>query len=141
MNFNMNKPFLFVQQVVCGIILTAFLPSCSSEPPMASASGVVSLDGKPLKMGRVGFLSKETGKGASAKIGPTGEFSLDSPVPPGSYTVTVIPPETAPPVEGEPVTPEPTFEGFPKKYRSAETSDLTVDVQEGENQFEIKMVP
>tara|TARA_R110002111_G_scaffold227346_2_gene288936 strand:- start:67425 stop:67802 length:378 start_codon:yes stop_codon:yes gene_type:complete len=123
------------------VFLAACISGCGAAAGTGSVSGKVTLKGEPVTTGRIGFLSKETGKGAAGDIGETGEFDLGVSLPAGNYTVTVVPPASEPPQEGAPVTKAPDLQGFPKKYRSSETSDLKVEVQEGANQFEIEMVP
>ncbi len=130
-----------IQQVFIVLLSVACITGCGGAQGMGSISGKVTLKGEPVTTGRIGFLSKETGKGAAGDISSTGEFEINSSLPAGTYTVTVNPPSPKPPQEGEPVTKPPNPKGFPKKFRSSETSDLKVEVKSGSNQLEIDMVP
>ncbi len=142
MSSNHSKSvFCRALQSAMAVLLAACISGCGAAEGTGSVSGKVTLNGETVTTGRIGFLSKETGKGGGGDIGETGEFDLGVTLPAGTYTVTVVPPAPAPPQEGAPVTKAPDPQGFPKKYRSSETSDLKVEVQEGSNQFEIKLVP
>lgn len=115
------------------------LVSCGGSEPAGTVSGKVTLNDEPVTAGQVGFISTETGEGATAEIQPDGSFQLGTPLPPGTYTVTVVPPPPPPPTEATMNDPPPVS-SLPQKYRSSETSDLKFEIAEGSNSFDVKLV-
>jgi hypothetical protein len=58
----------------------------------------------------------------------------------GSYVAIVMPIVLTPDEVADGKEPPPS-DDIPEKYRSAQTSDQTFEVKEGQNTFEIKMTP
>lgn len=116
---------------------------CSKSSPTGTVSGTVTFDGAPVEEGTVELTNPKTGTGASAKLAAGGKFSLEKPLPVGKYSVLVTPPtiDDLPEGAGDPSTmPKPKkYPNIPPAYRAIETTDLEVSVQEGENDFPIKM--
>lgn len=135
------------------LILLAFAAAgcgaASDVPSLAKVTGVVMLDGKPLTKGSVQFTpdSKQgtTGRMALGDIGPDGEFTLTTSTPGdgaqvGFHNVSVVCVD-APPFD--PKNPVPTTVKWliPEKYGVDQTSGLTAEVKEGEEnilQFDLQ---
>ncbi len=143
-----------LRKTVFGIV---FLLGCnpSTGPqipagPLATVTGTVEYDGHPITEG---MLNLDSGKGfmLSGRISTDGKFELASPwgkkLPAGTYTVAVLP---LPPDPGAAPTPEKMFEArqktkgkdakLPQKYTRNATSGVTVQINEGPQEIEIKLV-
>lgn len=114
---------------------------CSSD--MASVSGLVTLDDKPLNTGSVAFHPVNGGPAATGTIDGDGHYSLvvgaGERLPPGDYIATVVatePPKepanpSSAPAPGKPITPV--------KYGDVAKSDLKVTVKTGSNSLDLKL--
>lgn len=130
-----NQVFRNIVGAVSVAAALLLLSGCSGgggeSKPTGTVSGKVTAGSDAITEGSVQFYSAETGKGATAEIGQSGEFKFESPLEVGSYKVIVTPPP--PPAPG-PDTPEPKeYPNFPEKFRSEATTTLSADVKEGEN--------
>ncbi|QDT52850.1 hypothetical protein Pan44_08630 [Caulifigura coniformis] len=116
---------------VIWLVMIVAASGCSNERTIeyASASGTVTLDGKPLQDGVVSFESSVTGFSAMSKLDGLGEFLIEK-IPVGSYAVSISPP--ALPDPGEKPQPRPAHYGplrpVPAKYLAAAASGLTAEV-------------
>ncbi len=70
----------------CAIILGLLSTGCG--PAKGSLTGKVTLDGTPLKGGRIDFANKLGGNSASAEIDENGLYSIES-LSGGEYSITV----------------------------------------------------
>ncbi len=123
------------------IVMSLFwLAGCGGKP--ASVSGIVTLDGKPLDKGMVGFAPVNGGMRAAGKIQSDGSYSLstnrDAGLETGEYKVTVVsrepgivPPQGGPPMPGPYITP--------RKYAIDSTSGLQFNVDRGSNTINIEL--
>lgn len=119
-----------------GAAALIFLTGCGGD--WATATGKVSLDGKPLTKGDITFHPVAEGAPAYGQI-VDGTFSIQTGtrpgVKPGSYKVLVtdmtIPEEGPGDVQAKLLTPE--------KYKLPETTDLNADVKPGANTFNFQM--
>jgi hypothetical protein len=106
----------------------------------ASVSGVVTLDGKPLKLGTVAFTPLSGGKRATGVIDSDGSFELSTNraegLEIGDYTVLVTSREPGPPSEGPPM-PGPSL--IPEHYARDATSGLRFTVESGSNIINIEL--
>jgi hypothetical protein len=110
----------------------------------ASVAGVVTLDGKSLPYGLVGFYPVSPGPAAYAYIDESGKYAVrtgrEEGLPPGEYQVTVAanePPAIARTEQGLP--PPPGKSVTPAWYRTKETSGLKFTVQPGENEINLEL--
>ncbi|MBX3427202.1 MAG: hypothetical protein KF688_16105 [Pirellulales bacterium] len=121
------------------LVLTTFV-GCGGLP--ASVSGVVTLDGKPLERGVVGFAPTAGGPRAAGAIQSDGSYTLrtnrESGLAVGEYVVTVVarePGETpaggGPPMPGAFITP--------RHYAVEGTSGLRYTVERGSNTINIEL--
>lgn len=141
----MLTPTLSLKPLV-NLSLAAVALLCSGCGGMESnVEGLVTLDGKPLEHGSVAFHSTEGGATAFGTIQSDGSYQLKTGATEGlragAYKVTVlsqeIPPETkdrrkGPPLPGRPITPI--------RYSSANTTDLTKEIQSGYNKIDLELV-
>ena len=142
------------------IVLVGFLVGCGGEPPLPSASGTVTYEGKPVEGATVTFSNESAAVVATGKTDADGKFTLHTYLKgpgamPGSYQVTVRKtnhdeaalrttnaPAPAEPQGGDigemmaaamesPVEPpEATRELLPEKYKEFKYSGLTFEVTE-----------
>lgn len=110
------------------------------DVPTGEVAGTVTYGGTPVTRGFVNLASRETGKAYTLPIGEEGQFKSDAPVVVGPYTVFITPPEGEAPSVDNPSPAPPDPKNIPQKYRSEQTSDLELEVKEGENtpKFELQ---
>ncbi|QDS99902.1 hypothetical protein [Adhaeretor mobilis] len=122
------------------LMATLFTVGCGGYE--ATLSGTVTLDGQPLNVGRVNLAPTGEGKIASASIKPDGTYEVittgESGMVPGQYGVSVRAygpgkpdPNGGPPMPGKLL--------IPNRYGSGKTSGLSVDIQSGENTYDIAL--
>ncbi|HWL08338.1 MAG TPA: carboxypeptidase-like regulatory domain-containing protein [Planctomicrobium sp.] len=137
-----------LQNAILCFVFLVFLSGCGSrkEIPIASVSGIVTYQEKPVTQGDISFMSNQ-GFGASAQIDSDGRYSLRSQygkgIPLGTYKVIVTPP---PILVNESENPRPqvqekTHPEIPKKYRHFSTSELEIEIGEKPVTFNINMEP
>jgi hypothetical protein len=132
------------QRAILLLILSAGLlaSGCSGKTRDAEETGTVSgtltLDDQPFSDGTVNFYNAKDGTSGKGVLLDGGRFTIEDPLPVGSYTVTVLPPEMTAPQIGVKVTVAKA--AIPDKYRSDRTTDLKVDVKKGENTVKLNMV-
>lgn len=113
----------------------------SPAGPKGTVTGKVTHEGKPVTTGLVTF---DSGKGyvAGAPLKPDGTFELKGPdgnaVPVGKYNVGVSPPPAATPAAGSTtMPPPPKIEGVPEKFYNPQTSGVTVEIKEGQQNLDV----
>ena len=107
-------------------------------------SGKVTCQGQPVSEGLILFRNKPKGVYMTAELQPDGTYVVrrasGEGLPPGTYDVMINPPlqdaPMGPALEPPKIKPYPNI---PQKYRSYETSGLSVTVAEGENPFDVDM--
>ena len=122
------------------LILVLCAGGCGSGTPAVetgSVAGVVQLDGQPVSNARVSFYNAERGAGATADVASDGSYSLPEPVPVGRYIISVIRPDGGSPLSAE-QQPEADW-NIPDKYSSEATSDISVQIQAGENKVPVDL--
>lgn len=122
-------------------ILDLLFAGCTKTEPTGTVQGKVLLNDQPYADSSVVFLSPTTGEGASADIQPGGTFRLDKPLKVGKYTVYLAPKAVAPQGgAGEPMEMPVTIdESVPDKYWNEASSDITIEVTEGENDVTVQL--
>ena len=127
-----------LRRLLPGIVL-ATLIGCGGKP--ATVSGVVTLDGKPLQRGTVGFTPVASGMRAAGVIGSDGKYSLstnrDAGLETGEYTATVVSREPGPENAQGPPMPGPYI--TPQRYAVESTSGLKFTVEGGSNTIDIAL--
>jgi hypothetical protein len=130
-----------------GLILAAGVAGCgNNDAPkkvqVYPVKGQVLLpDGKPLKAGRVVFVSKDGLSSSTGKLSEDGTFTLTTGesgegAPAGDYKVRIEPDEATLPKS---TSPRPNPRGslpFPGKYTDEDASELTATVKPEPNQLE-----
>lgn len=127
-----------------GLLVVCLCVGCSRNNPKFEKTvpvrgTVVLANGSPVSGGLITFHPKDLTKGnAFASISNDGRFELGTygkgdGAMLGTYTVTV-----EPIVYDKNGNPRPTYLPIPKKYTSAEASDLTVEVT-GEGEQDLKL--
>lgn len=115
------------------VVAALVLPVIGCGPRGGTISGSLRYQGKPVAAGVVEFYDKSTGVGASAAI-TSGSFSFVAPLRPGTYAVTVIPPQPQ-----RPEDPMPVCRDIPANYRDAKKSGLTLTVAPGANTLSVDL--
>lgn len=113
---------------VLGLLLIVGCGGGGSETrneKMGKASGVVTLNGKPIDSGTVSFSNPYNGFSASGDIQLAGKFAITL-IPAGDYRVSIIPPMPKEAVEPSTLTVLPS--GIPAKYQDPATSGLQASV-------------
>jgi hypothetical protein len=131
--------------VAAGVWLALALPGCESPAP-TTLHGRVAFQGSPVSEAMIVFSSGVTAAHVTARLGPEGEYAVRTAsgpgLPPGGYRVWVSPPLVDAPmgsIRAAPAPPPRT--DIPSKYRSAATTSLFVMLEEGDNQFDVNMLP
>lgn len=131
-------------------IVLFIVPGCGRQPgtePTAPVTGTVTLDGQPIAGVSIAFIPQR-GRPASGLTDASGKFTLstfdtaDGAVV-GSHKVMI----TEPPDDAQPMPGEPGWEKwkqpkarFPAKYRDANQSGFTAEVESGkDNEFTFEM--
>jgi hypothetical protein len=140
MKFSTLLPrFLAALPLILSVL--ALTIGCSPGEQLGQVNGVVTINGKPLNTGSILFQNSAAGVSINANIAEDGTFVVKTfdknGIPPGIYKVVVRAdtfgdPET--PLVGQPIKPKPKPSAVvPEKYRTLETSDLSVTVNAGAN--------
>ena len=141
--------FAFAASLGCGSDGSGSKGQTLEQKKTAPARGIVTFNGKPLDNANVTFMPLEDGKTipARGKTDGVGSFVLscygkDDGAPPGKYKVLVSANFS---VETEPGVLAPEPEGgfkspIPTKYSNVKTTDILVEVKEGDpNDFKIEL--
>ncbi|WP_339735431.1 hypothetical protein [uncultured Gimesia sp.] len=126
--------FKFTLLITYFVCLAFTVSGCESsiavpEKPAdnSAVSGTVTLNGKPVSGGEVGFFSLQFGMAGQAALDKDGKFKLSDPIAPGDYRIYFLS------GNGQPLR------GMPVKYMSETSSDYSVAVKDGENQLVIEI--
>lgn len=135
MTGSVSQPF----NLLIACVLLCAMTGCGGVAT-GTVKGKVTYNGKPVTDATVQVQSATTGAAAAAQVDGSGSYKLDSPVPVGTYVVTITPFESGP-VAGENdenfVPKERT--DIPSKFRSASESTLKLTVNSGENTFDVPL--
>jgi len=108
--------------------------------PVATVTGKVTMDGKPLEFGDIGFHLESGTAVANTKIINGGTYSIgaDSKLPPGNYKAVIIVNETS--VSKGPGSVVMPKRISPEKYGTKESTPLKVELKAGANtaNFDLK---
>ena len=115
----------------------AIVSGCTPANPVGTVKGTASLKGKPYNDAAVMFVSLEKGLGSGGDLQPDGSFALTEPLPVGPYTVYLAPKSVAPQDASAAPVPMQSDKSVSSKYWSESSSDIKVEVKEGENVFPI----
>lgn len=127
--------------LLASVFLTSGCGSGTDGKKMGGAvSGTVTFGGQPVSEGSVQLYAPKTGDVAVAPLDASGKFSLASPIPLGSYNVTVLPPKEPAPQVGVPYVPK-QYMNIPMKYRADATSTLKAEIKAEPNVLKLEMTP
>jgi hypothetical protein len=119
------------------LVVVALGCSDGSQGPSAVVAGKVTLGGAPVPAGTVLFMTDD-GQAASAELNADGDYVVHC--SPGRYKIAVTPPPPPDPLAA-PAAPatqsSPIAQSIPPRYRDLGRSGLTIDVKQGDNQFDI----
>jgi hypothetical protein len=99
-------------------------------PGTGAVNGKVTIDGQPLSIGFVSLVSVQDGRKYGSAIYPGGTYAIKKGIPAGEYKV-ILEQSTSTPGKNQKVI------AIPEAYQSAETTELTVTVNAGQNTFDI----
>jgi hypothetical protein len=129
----------FVAALLC-FFCAALVGGCSDKTGPAMVSGKVEFEGQRFTSWVVHFVPKRAGVGMSAPLQADGTFRLPTRLDPNeTYIAYFTHPEPTLLPEGGTEAPPPTDPPIPPKYRSDNTSDLTVEVTPGKNFFRLEL--
>lgn len=95
--------------------------------------------GKPLTNAVVHFLAPQLGSGCSADLALDGTYKVEKPLKAGAYQVQVTAPEVLLKPEGGP-PPQPVDNpDIPRKAQAFNTSQLTVTIKAGKNEYNVDL--
>ena len=120
-------------------LLSALLVGCGQSTPTGTVKGKVTLDGQPYSDAAVAFISLDTGQAGVAQVNPDGTFQLETPLPVGNYKVYLEPPATDAQASAEQPTPVAMDKTVPEKYWNEASTDISVDITEGENDVTVEL--
>ena len=138
-----------------GVLLVgaALVGGCGAKGPARGAvKGRVTMDGKPVTGATVLIENPEFGVAVNAPLDADGRYEVKSyqgdGLPVGSYKVAVLPGGVMQPGEELPTADKAKFVRpkltviIPEKYHKTATSQLAIDVKEGETlPFDFKLTP
>lgn len=133
---SVSQLFLSAAALLAVTLLTGCGGTTVASKPMGTVSGTVTLKGQPLTDCRVNYLSEQLGASAGGDLTEDGSFTLDGPIPAGSYSVFISLPSEFTPAQAQSNT---GLSQVPKKYRGSSTTDLTADVKEGESSHDFDL--
>ena len=123
------------------LVCLSLVAGCQPAPKLTGElRGKITFKGAVVTDAKVQIQSPETGYADGARVDSNGEYKISSPVPAGTYTMT-IEPFFQGPVAGaspDPVKP-PERPDIPTKYRSGATSELVIPIVEGMKTFDVDM--
>jgi hypothetical protein len=137
-----------MRSVVCwpALLVVLMALGCSQGEELGKIHGTVTFQNEPIKRGLVMFANKERGVYMTAPISEEGMYEVQMAkgpgLPLGKYDVAVAPPLLDHPIG--PILNPPKLEDepqFPAKYRSYETSGLSVTINSGDNVLDIDLKP
>ena len=123
--------------VLMAFVLVGCSGSSGRDEPTGTVSGSVTYKGNPVASASIFFVNPEAGTGGGGTLDSEGKFAFSKPIPTGEYKVFLGPPEEQLMPDGQPKQgPAPKV---PQKYLSEATTDVTVKVNEGDNQLPIEL--
>jgi hypothetical protein len=124
---------------VFGCLVTVQFVGCGGSTPTGTVKGKVLLDGQPYSEAAVAFISLDTGQAGVAQVNPDATFQLTTPLPVGSYRVYLEPPDADAQATAEQPKPVAMDKTVPEKYWNEASTDITIDITEGENDVTVEL--
>jgi hypothetical protein len=128
-----------------GLALLPLCLGCGRAAPLGKVHGKVTFQGAPVTSAIVGFDGGTATVHMTANVDANGEYQVSMAkgfgLPLGTYRVAIYPYVADLPI-GSKTRPVPhKFKDIPPKYRKPETSGLVLNVQAGDNPYNIDMQP
>ena len=125
----------------CGLLVAALLVAgCSGgsgrQVPTGKVAGTVTYKGKPVGNAAVFLVDSGQGAGGGSTLSAEGQFTLEQPIPVGTYKV-FLGPMVEESADGQPK--ESTPPKVPAKYLKDASSDVSVEIKEGENELTVEL--
>ena len=142
-----------VRSIFVGIMGTAVLPilaslltGCHRGEVLGRVSGRVTFQGEPITEAVVIFRNEEKGVYMTANLDRDGTYLVEMAqgfgLPLGTYHVYLSPPPQEASLGPALQPPKPVdLSKMPERYRNPATSELTLTVKQGQNRFDIDMLP
>jgi len=125
--------------IACCFVLV--LAGCGGHE--STASGTVTLDGKPLGHGTVTFHPQADGTPGYGAIGPEGQYTVQTGnregLTAGDYVITVVALEPSVEPSSSMGMPSPGKPLTPRCYASVDSSDLRRTVEPGPNRLDLQL--
>ena len=120
-------------KAVFGVSAMLLLIGCGEQT--GSVTGKVTYQGEPVTLGSISLHMPSKGIAQDAALNRAGEFSMESPLPVGTYRVYYVPPQAEPPQDPNKKTLPGKVQKIivPKKYHGLEGSDMSIEVKSGKN--------
>lgn len=149
-----NSDWLCLLGVVPFLLLSGCMGDSSTNHAGATVTGTVTLDGSPVKGATVTFRPEAAGgSGAFGMTDAEGKYTLNTSsalqgVKPGQYKISVTkleavtsdqPSEDDPAYGGAPVREAAPKNLLPAKYSKVNSSELTADIQPGDNEVPLQL--
>ena len=119
------------------------LTGCGASESLGTVRGNVTSDGQPVAEATISFRNTETGESASAQLDASGAYQITGAggVDPGTYKVIILPPEVEVSLgpNSPPTTRQKEMPNLPKRYRSIQTTPLSAEVGNGENEINFEL--
>ncbi|WP_145350671.1 hypothetical protein [Roseimaritima multifibrata] len=96
------------------------------------------MNGEPYENAAIMFLDLNSGQAAGADIDAGGSFTIAEPMHTGTYKAYLAPRSLPPEENGQPI-PVSADSAVPEKYWNENTTDIEVEVKEGENSTTIAL--
>jgi hypothetical protein len=125
--------------VLLTCLVSVLFAGCEERVATGKVQGKVTLDGAAYADASVVFISPDSGQAASADIQPDGTFTVETPLPVGSYVVFLTPKSAASAEAGDQPVEESVDESVPEKYWNEATSDIKVKIIEGQNDVPVEL--
>ena len=113
------------------MLLIVVMVGCDKGPPTGTLKGNVTLDGEPYTGSALIII--DAGQGASVNIQEDGTFEVEDPLLVGTYKVYLAPPIEDLMAEEAKPTAMPLDVRVPAKYKNESSTDIEINVVEGEN--------
>ena len=109
-----------------------------SSEPVGTVTGKVLLNDEPYSDASVVFMCLETGQTGLGEVQSDGTFTLAASLPVGTYKVYLEPAGSD--MESEQPTPMAMGGEVPAKYWNEASTDISIDIKEGENEVTVPLV-
>jgi hypothetical protein len=130
-----------IGQVIIVVGLLPGVAGCGTTAtgPMGRLRGRITSEGVAVQEGTVCVYASELGAGGSADLGADGVYAIPEPLRPGRYSVAILPPSGPPTEDDTAASPGKDFGNLPPKYRDPQQSGLFIDIDPGDNVFDVNM--